>query len=289
MTTLASSSSRAISDRVGISTITFRFRPLEEALTIIERLGAVEVDLGAIPDVTDHVPVPFTGDPATYVTDLASHGLRAGAVNADIGHLNDPTLTRETLGRTVRPLVALAAATGGALIVPCGRNSYEAYVDEDTDLATIADNLRFVAELCAASGVRLLVEVLHHRRYVHSVERAEKVLGLLGPDVFGLLFDVSHIVASSDDPVAWAQQRADRVERVHLRDAVPGNLNLGIGRGETDFAATIAALEAGGFSGTYILELETHDVEEHDREADALRSREEIVAILDGLSEQVAS
>jgi len=284
MTTLASVSTRTVTDRVGISTITFRFRPLEEALTIIERLGAVEVDLGAIPDVTDHVPVPFTGDPAAYVTTLQAHGLRAGAVNADIGHLNDPDLSRATLAATVRPLVALAAATGGALIVPCGRNSYDAYVDEDTDLATIAGNLRFVSELCAEQGVRLLVEVLHHRRYVHSVERAEKVLELLGPDVFGLLFDVSHIVASSDDPVAWARTRADRVERVHLRDAVPGNLNLGIGRGETDFAGTIAALEAGGFRGTYILELETHDVDEEDREADALRSRSEILAILDEVS-----
>jgi len=289
MTTTASLSTRATASRVGISTITFRFRPLEEALTIIERLGAVEVDLGAIPDVTDHVPVPFTGDPAAYVADLKSHGLRAGAVNADIGHLNDPDLSRETLAETVRPLVALAAATGGALIVPCGRNSYEAYVDEETDLATIADNLRFVSEICSEAGVRLLVEVLHHRRYVHSVERAEKVLELLGPDVFGLLFDVSHIVASSDDPVAWARQRADRVERVHLRDAVPGDLNLGIGRGETDFAGTISALEAGGFTGTYILELETHDVDEQDREADALRSREEILAILDGVSERVSS
>ena len=284
MTTLTSTSTQTVADRVGISTITFRFRPLEEALTIIERLGAVEVDLGAIPDVTDHVPVPFTGDPAAYVAALKAHHLRAGAVNADIGHLNDPALSRSTLAETVRPLVALAAATGGALIVPCGRNSYEAYVDEETDLSTIAGNLRFVSELCASQDVRLLVEVLHHRRYVHSVERAEKVLAALGPDVFGLLFDVSHIVASSDDPVAWARARSDRVERVHLRDAVPGNLNLGIGRGATDFAGTIAALEAGGFTGTYILELETHDVAEQDREADALRSRSEILAILEGVS-----
>lgn len=278
MPILASTTTR---DRVGISTISFRFRPLDEALAIIERLGAVEVDLGAIPDVTDHVPVPFTGEPSTYVAALNAHGLRAGAVNSDIGHLNDPSLTRRALADTVRPLVTLAAVTGGALIVPCGRNSYDAYVDEETDLATIADNLTFVGELCAEQGVRLLVEVLHHRRYVHSVERAERVLDRLGPDVFGLLLDVSHVVASSDDPVAWARRRADRIERVHLRDAVPGNLNLGIGRGQVDFAATIAALEAGGFSGTYVLELETHDVDEQEREADAARSRKEIIAILE--------
>ena len=59
--------------------------------------------------------------------------------------------------------------------------------------------------------------------------------------------------------------------------------------GETDFGATIRALEAGGFTGTYILELETHDVVEQDREADALRSREEIVAILEGVTDEVSS
>ena len=270
----------AAARRVGISTITFRFRPLEEALTLIARTGAVEVDLGAIPAVTDHVPVPFTGDPQAYVAALAAHGLTAGAVNADVGPLNDPALDAETLAATARPLIALAAATGGSLIVPCGGPSWDAYVDEETDLARIVDNLRLLSRLCAEQGVRLLVEVLHHRRFVHSVEQAERVLDALGHEEIGLLFDVSHIVASGDDPVAWARHRADRVERVHLRDAVAGNLNLGIGRGEADFAGVLRALEGRGFTGTYVLELETHDVEEADREADAQRSRDEMVALL---------
>ena len=277
------STTRSVAERVGISTITFRFRPLAEALDLISGLGASEVDLGAIPAVTDHVPVPFAGDPQDYVTALVGRGLISGAVNADIGDLNDPALSTAQLAETVVPLADLAAATGGALIVPCGASSWDPYVDEETDLARVADNLRLVSRLCADRGVRLLVEVLHHRRYVHSVERAEKVLQACGPEVFGLLFDVSHIVASGDDPVAWATARADRVERVHLRDAVPGDLNVGIGRGDADFAGIIAALEQGGFTGSYILELETHDVEEDQREADARRSRADIVELLGGV------
>lgn len=270
-----------LADRVGISTISFRFRPLPEALDLIAGLGAVEVDLGAIPAVTDHVPVPFTGSTQSYVDELAARRLRSGAVNSDVGDLNDPSLTPETLRAVAQPLIDLAAATGGALIVPCGRADYAPFVDHDADLARIADNLRLLSSWCAASGVRLLVEVLHHKRFVHSVEVADRLLEAVGPDVFGLLFDVSHIVASQDDPVAWAHRVAPRVERVHLRDAVPGNLNVGIGRGDADFTGVIAALEAGGFTGTYILELETHDVEETDREADAERSRREIAALLE--------
>ena len=269
------------SQRVGISTISFRHRSLDEALTITSSLGAVEAELGAIPAVVDHVPVPFTASAHEYVDALAAHGLRSGAVNSDVGDLNDPALTAERLTQVAAPLADLAAATGGALIVPCGRSSWEPFVDEETDLGTIAGNLQLLSELCAQRGVRLLVEVLHHLRYVHSAERAQRLLERVGPEVFGLLFDVSHVVASQDDPVSWLGQCAGRVERVHLRDAVPGNLNLGIGRGQADFPAVISTLEHAGFSGSYILELETHDVAEEDREADAERSRRDVIRMLE--------
>lgn len=272
--------SRPEAARVGISTISFRHRPLDDALRIIAGLGATEVDLGAIPAVVDHVPVPFTGDPAGYVQTLRRHGLHGGAVNSDVGDLNDPALTPERLTEVASPLADLAAAVGGTLIVPCGRASWEPFQDEETDLEVIAGNLRLLARICTARGVRLQVELLHHLRYVHSVERAQKVLDAVGEQTFGLLFDVSHIVASDDDPVAWLHRCASRVERVHLRDAVPGDLNLGIGRGRVDFAAVISTLETAGFTGTYILELETHDVAEEDREDDAARSRTEILRLL---------
>ena len=287
MTTTASLSTR---DRVGISTITFRFRPLEEALTIIERLGAVEVDLGAIPDVTDHVPVPFTGDPAAYVADLEAHGLRAGAVNADIGHLNDPALSRETLAETVRPLVALAAATGGALIVPCGRNSYDAYVDEETDLG---DHRRQPAVRLRA--LRRSRVCAYWWRCCTTGATSTRSSGprrscrCSAPTCSG---------CCSTCRTSW-RRRTTRWRGLSSGPTASSGFTCGTRFRATSTSAsaavrptspaTIGALEAGGFTGTYILELETHDVDEQDREADALRSREEIVAILDDVSERVSS
>lgn len=270
----------ALRDRVGISTISFRQRGLDEALEVIAGLGAVDVDLGAIPAVVDHIPVPYAGEPATVVETLAGHGLHAGAVNADLGDFNDPALSAADLAEVARPLIRLAAASGGALIVPAGRASWEPFVGVEEDLACLVANLELLAALCVEQDVRLLVEVLHHRRFVHSVERAQAVLDALGQETAGLLFDVSHIVASAEDPVAWLRRCAARVERVHLRDAVPGDLNLGIGRGQVDFPGVIGALEDAGYSGGYILELETHDVAEADREADAADARRRILAIL---------
>ena len=268
---------------VGVSTITFRHRPLEEALRLIQGLGAVETELGAIPDVVDHVPVPFDGSIDLYLALLAQHDLRAGAVNADIGDINDPDYDRDSLRVRTVPLLRLAAAVGGSLIVNCGRQSWEDFVDEASDLAAIAGNLQYLSRLSADHGVRLLVEVLHHRRWIHTVERADRLLELVEPSVFGLVLDTAHLGASEEDVVAWAGRQANRIERVHLRDAVPGNLNVGIGRGTVDFGGVIGELESHGFTGSYILELETHDVEESGREADAKRSFELITAVLEGV------
>jgi sugar phosphate isomerase/epimerase len=266
---------------VGISTITFRHRPLDEALRLIQGLGAIETELGAIPDVVDHVHVPFDGDVDPYLALLESHGLRAGAVNADIGDINDPHYDREALRVRTEPLLRLAAAIGGFLIVNCGRQSWDDYVDEESDLAAIAANLEYLGRLSADHGVRLLVEVLHHRRWIHTVARADLLLDRVDPSVFGLLLDTAHVGASEEDVVAWAGSRAERIERVHLRDAMPGDLNVGIGRGTVDFGGLISALESRGFTGSYILELETHDVDEADREADARRSVELISGMLE--------
>lgn len=258
--------------RIGISTISFRHRPLDEALRLIAATGTSEIDLGAIPAVTDHVPVPVDRDPEEYADLLREHGLYCGAVNADPGDLNDPGLAERDLTAVVDPLAELAAALDAALIVPAGRADHAPFVDQQSDLARIAGNLQVISRLCAAHRVRLLVEVLHHRRYLHTVAAADELLARSDPEAFGVLFDVSHVVASAGDPIAWARRLGPRIERVHLRDAVPGNLNLSLGAGEVDLVGVIAALEARGFGGAYILELETHDVAEADREADVTRS-----------------
>lgn len=268
------------SSRVGLSTISFRHRPLAEALRLIAATGATEIDLGAIPAVTDHVPVPFHGRSAEYVEALRAEGLRAGAVNADPGDLNDPALSAEALRAVITPLAELAAALGAALIVPAGRADHAPIVDRDSDLDRIAENLGLISRLCADHGVHLLVEVLHHRRFVHTVRDADALLARCAPEQFGVLLDVSHVVASAEDPLAWARSLGDRIDRVHLRDAVPGDLNLSLGAGEVDFAALLATLEGQGYTGAYILELETHDVAEEDREQDAHRSRARIVDLL---------
>ncbi len=48
--------------------------------------------------------------------------------------------------------------------------------------------------------------------------------------------DFSHIVASGGDPVEFVSRFGTRISHVHIRDAVPGNINLSVGNGAVDFA-----------------------------------------------------
>jgi sugar phosphate isomerase/epimerase len=68
-------------------------------------------------------------------------------------------------------------------------------------------------------------------------------------------------VASAGNEIDAVRRFGDRIGHVQLRDAVPGDFNRSIGRGEADFPAEIEALAAAGYRGHYSLELETHDIE----------------------------
>jgi sugar phosphate isomerase/epimerase len=62
----------------------------------------------------------------------------------------------------------------------------------------------------------------------------------------------------------------------------PGDINRSIGRGEVNFPAAIDALASAGYRGHYSLELETHDIEDADRPAEAGRAGRYISGLLRG-------
>jgi sugar phosphate isomerase/epimerase len=84
--------------------------------------------------------------------------------------------------------------------------------------------------------------------------------------------DFSHIVAAGEDPLEYIERHQGRIAHVHLRDAVPGNINLSIGNGHADFAAGLRSLAAHGYAGHFSLELETRDITHGERPAAAAKA-----------------
>ncbi|AMM34143.1 Xylose isomerase [Sinomonas atrocyanea] len=263
-------------DRLGCSSISFRHLPLTEALATMAGLGFEEIDLGALPGVCDHVPFELTdADIADVAARVADSGLRVRSVNGDIGDLN---ATPDGAGLASRAahldrLLALTCTVGAkALVLPCGALSPEPVTGLDEDLDRVAQQLAAAAERAAAVGVGLWTESLHYYRLCGTLDRALALADRLEGTRVRHVVDLSHVVASGSRPEDAIAALAGRIAHVHLRDAMPGNINLSIGNGSVDFAGALAALREARFDGHFSLELEAHDLTHGERPAAAAKA-----------------
>lgn len=262
--------------RVICSTISFRRLPLEAALRQIADLGFSAIDLGALPGVCDHVPYELTAAAVGEVAStLRGSGLAVRSINADIGDLNQPLDTegRAARDRHLEQLLDLAVQIEApAIVLPCGSQGHAPIRELAADIRLVADELRHAARIAATRGVAIWVESQHSGRLCFNLERAGQLVdALLGSGVRSVL-DVSHVVASGDDPLAWIDLLATEIAHVHIRDARRGDIHLSPGNGDVDFPAAIAALTAAGYGGDFSLELETADVTDAERPAAAVRA-----------------
>ena len=277
----------AFDHRLGCSTISFRHQDLAKALNTIADLGFSEIDLGALPGVCDHVPYVLDEAAVENVarTVIAS-GLNVRSINGDIGDLNVPVSRSAARDRRrhLDMLVALAVASDArALVLPCGAIDHTPVKTLQADVARVADALSWAADVAATRGVRLWVESLHLHRLCWNLERAHMLADRL-PERVGIVMDFSHVVASGADPVEFVARFGPRVEHVHIRDAVLGNINLSVGRGAVDFAKGLKALADSGFNGHFSLELETRDITHDERPAAAAAAGHLISALIQGES-----
>jgi sugar phosphate isomerase/epimerase len=276
-------SGSSIDSRLGCSTISFRAWPLSGALAEIKEQGFAETDLGSLPGVCDHVPIPLPADRVDALAEqILDSGVTVRLINADVADMDDPDLDAAEMQRRLRTLVDLARAVGtSAIMLPCGRQGTEPRTELSRDIAAVARTLTAAADFVNAAGLNLLVEAPHSRRLCATVERSEMLYEALGDESpVGAVLDFSHVVASGDDEVDAVRRLDGRIGHVHLRDAVLGDINLSIGRGKVNFPAAIDALTKSGYQGHYSLELETHDISDAERPAEAGRAGHYITSLL---------
>ncbi|MBT2597801.1 sugar phosphate isomerase/epimerase [Arthrobacter sp. ISL-72] len=262
--------------RLGCSSISFRHQELGTALRTIRGLGFEEIDLGALPGVCDHVPYELDPESVTAVAaQVAASGLLVRSVNGDIGDLNAVLGAgqRAARERHLEALLTLTANTGAkALVLPCGALAHEPVRGLDEDLDAIAGQLIHAGERAKEFGVELWTESLHFLRFCWNLDRAEALARRLDGSGVGIVMDFSHIVAAGEDPLEYLDRHQGRIAHVHLRDAVPDNINVSIGNGNADFAGGLKRLAADGYTGHFSLELETRDVTHDERPAAAAKA-----------------
>jgi sugar phosphate isomerase/epimerase len=269
--------------RIGCSSITFRKLPRAEALATIASLGFATMDLGALPGVCDHVPFGLERqDIDAVAADVAASGLAVTSVNGDIGDLNEPVTGSAAKARAdhLDRLLELTAALGArALVLPCGALDHSPRVDLDTDLDAVATALNEAGRRAERMGVELWTESLHYFRLSYDANRAARLHARLDDGV-GVVLDFSHVTATGADVGEFVRATGPRIRHVHVRDAVPGNIHISVGRGTADFAGGIHALAGIGYEGAFALELETRDVTDAERPAAALLAAKHISRLL---------
>ncbi len=208
-------------------------------------------------------------DPPERAALLDSYGLSAvggfvPVVLHDHGHDPVPDVARALRGFGDAPMLVLAAATG--------RDGYDGRPAlSEKEWATLLANLDRVAAYVAGLGYQTAL----HPHVGTVVETAEEVERVLSGARVPLCLDTGHLMVGGADPLALARAATDRIAHVHLKDvdaglaarvragelaytqAVREGIYRPLGDGDAGIADIVAALEAAGYAGWYVLEQDT--------------------------------
>ena len=178
---------------------------------------------------------------------LAAAGDRPFIVLSD-DTARDPERTR--LAGRIRPEHSLDDR--GWDIVAAGANAVARAVRDETGLRTVFHN--------------------HCATFVEAPWEIDALMSRTEPSILGLCLDTGHCAFGGGDPVATLDKWRDRIWHMHLKDCDPAikaraaaegwgyieavrqGVFCELGRGEVDFPAVLARLNASGYDGWLVVE-----------------------------------
>ena len=238
--------------------------PPERVLFEMAGLGLKASELGAL---------GYLGDEPEQIEALLSR-YSLGAVGGFVPLVLHEPAARDRAEQDAERAARLLHGAGGTYFVTAvvvddeWSRPFELDAHQWDDLVSGLDT---VERVCARHG---LIQVLHPHIGT-LVERAEQVQQVIERSTVRWCLDTGHLSIGGVDPVSFAAEHADRVGLVHLKDVdlslapdvlehkmslldgTRAGLFRALGRGEVDVAAIVAALEASGYSGWYVLEQDT--------------------------------
>jgi inosose dehydratase len=218
---------------------------------------------------TELGPTGYLGaTPSQARARLDEHGLRLVG-----GFLPVPLHLEASLDLTqAEQAIAVLGAAGAEVVVLAARSADGSYdrklAPNEDEWPVLLGNLDRLDELIADHGMRATL----HPHVGTAIEDRESVLRLLESSDIGLCLDTGHLLIGGMQPLELLRDFASRVAHVHLKDvrtsvagpvaageisyltAVRAGLYAPLGAGDLDIAAIVAALEAAGYQGWYVLE-----------------------------------
>ncbi len=215
--------------------------------------------------------------------------------------LHEPAQREGELAKAGSAIAQLAA--GGATMVVLAADTGDPGYERSSRLDRqgwrhLAATVAAIEDLAAARGLQVSL----HPHYGTAVESPEQVEALLESSPVSLCLDTGHLLAGGGDPVALAKAVPDRITHSHLKDvdadrsaqlragslsyyeAVRGGMYRPLGEGDVDVGVIVAALEANGYQGWYVLEQDVVLDGEPEEGAGPIDSARRSLAFLEALA-----
>lgn len=245
---------------LAIHTISTHHPSLEEALDGYAAAGFRRVEV-SLPEVKGWLD----GRPASaFRRALDDRGLRCvGGLETVLRAFADEESLRANLELHVANARLLSELGGGVLTV--GTDGPEQRSPEALD--QLAARFRVLAAAIEDLDVRVALE-FNWSPIVKSIDSAHRVVAAVDHPQVGILFDPAHYRTTTTKFEDLTPARTGRVVHVHLNDMrdVPADLSdcnadrVLPGEGVLDLRALIAALESGGYGGSYSIEMFNRDL-----------------------------
>jgi inosose dehydratase len=242
--------------------------PRDRVLSEMKQVGFSACEFG---------PLGFLPEDPTLRSEvLTKHSLTAvggfvPVVLFDANHDPEPEIRDE--------LEAFRAAGAEVLVLAAttGDDDYNSRPElTEAEWSELLRNLDRLENIAAEYGVRAVI----HPHVGTVIEGPTDIQRVVDGTGIGFCFDTGHMMIGGTDPVKFAQEHADRIGHVHLKDVrlavakrvidgeisyyqgVTQGLYAPVGQGDVDMKAILAALNTSAYTGWYVLEQDNVITEE---------------------------
>ncbi|MGH2615775.1 MAG: hydroxypyruvate isomerase [Thermomicrobiales bacterium] len=209
---------------------------------------------------------PYELDTAAIAHELHHHGLEQVLFNlpagnfaaGDRGMANDPGRVEEFRGGVHEALSIAKALHCGRLNCLVGKRLAD--IPEETQTATLVENLRFAADAAAAAGIRQVVEPLNMYDapgfFLPTPEAGFALVERVAHPNLSLQYDVYHAQRMSGNLAATIADRIGQIGHVQIADSPDRHEP---GTGEINYPFVLQALDDAGYDGWVSLEYRPRD------------------------------
>ena len=249
----------ALTDRLAVSSVTFRDAPLEQALQRLQGQGFTRLDLTAIRHFCDHFDpllVDVGEEACLRVRDLlAQYAMQAVSITSYPANPLARDINGDDWTSGVDAYVRLGLHLHAqAIIYPPGSPAPAPEHWRGT-VEHVKPWLREAARRTMTAGMQPAIALQSHS-VLRTAQQGMDFLPILGMPGVGLAIDPAHLAAMGEDPAAAIRRMGKSIGFVVLRDTDGRNYNLPPGSGQLDYPGILAALEAAGYAGPLVLAID---------------------------------